>query len=142
MSRYPVLVALGNLASLTVQKQDAFPIVYALTRTERVAPNNDLALDDAGNVIWDVHLTRNGAPADYDAFASAYSALVATGVAGMLPAEDDFTGEPHTLYTFCDVDGAVHTIALTSYGVLHDAVSVDGHQAFYIAKGAFDLGLE
>ena len=36
----------------------------------------------------------------------------------------------------------VRAIGLTSYGVLHDAVSVDGHQAFYITKGAFSLGME
>lgn len=155
MSRYPVLVALGNLASLQVEK-DGVTTLYTLTRTEQVAPNNDLVYDEYGNLVWDVAVTRtetavsaNGEvqtstseAISYDAFTAAYTRLAAVSVAGVIPADDNVPVAPHTLYTFTDVDGTVHTVGLTSYGVLHDAVSVDGHQAFYIAKGAFALGLQ
>ncbi|MBR3765075.1 MAG: DUF4340 domain-containing protein [Clostridia bacterium] len=141
MSRYPVLVALGNLASLEVEK-DGVTTRYALTRTEQVAPNNDLVYDDDGSLVWDVTVTRDGEACSYDAFSAAYSRLSAVSVAGVIPEDDMIPVDPHTLYTFTDVDGTVHTVGLTSYGVLHDAVSVDGHQAFYIAKGAFSLGME
>lgn len=141
MNRYPVLVALGNLAGLRIERQGE-AVLYELTRSERVAPNNDLVYDEDGNLVWDTTVTRNGEPFDYAAFEAAYTRLTGMSVAGSIPAGDTVDAAPHTVYTFTDVDGTVHTIALTSYGVLHDAVSVDGHQAFYIAKGVFTLGLE
>lgn len=141
MNRYPVLTALGNLASLTVE-ENGQTTTYTLTRTEQVAPNNDLVYDEEGNLVWDVTVLRDGEPFSYDAFAAAYTRLSAISVAGSIPEGDTVDAAPHTIYTFTDVDGTVHTVALSSYGVLHDAVTVDGHQAFYIAKGIFRLQTE
>lgn len=141
MNRYPVLVALGNLAGLRIDR-DGETVTYALTRSERVAPNNDLVYDEDGNLVWDTAVTRNGEPRDFAAFEAAYTRLTGVSVAGSIPADDTVEGDPHTVYTFTDVDGTVHTVALTSYGVLHDAVSVDGHQAFYLEKGVFALDLD
>ena len=141
MNRYPVLTALGNLASLFIEANGE-TTAYVLTRTEQVAPNNDLVYDEEGNLLWDVTVTRNGEAFDYAAFEAAYLRLTTVAVAGTIPADDAVDASPHTIYTFTDVDGSVHTVALTSYGVLHDAVSVDGHQAFYIEKNRFQLGLE
>lgn len=141
MTRYPVLTALGNLASLTIAR-DGIETAYILTRTEQVAENNDLVTDHEGNPVYDVTVTRDGEPFDYAAFSAAYEKLITVTATGVLP-EDAITAEtPHTVYTFTDVDGTVHTVALHTYGVLHDAIAVDGHQAFYIAKGGFALGLD
>lgn len=141
MTRYPVLTALGNLASLTIEKDGAVT-TYILAKTERVAPNNDLVYDEAGNLLWDVTVSCNGESFDYAAFESAYTRLSTVSVAGVLPEGDPVDSVPHTIYTFTDVDGTVHTVALASYGVLHDAVSIDGYQAFYIEKNRFRLELE
>lgn len=136
MSRYPVMVALGNLASLTIIEPDA-TTEYVLTRTERVAANNELVTDDEGNVVWDVTVTCNGAPCDYDAFAAAYSAWSLVTVSGVLPEGEYALEAPETRYIFTDVDGTVHEIGLTPFDALHDAVIVDGHAAFYLIKGGF-----
>lgn len=141
MNRYPVLTALGNLASLTIE-DNGVTTVYALTRTEQVAENNDLVYDEEGNLVYDVTVTRNGEAFDYAAFEAAYEKLITVSVTGVLPEGDTAADAPHTVYTFTDVDGTVHTVALHSYGVLHDAVAVDGHQAFYISKGGFKFNLE
>ena len=141
MTRYPVLTALGNLAALTVETNGEITR-YVLTRTERVAPNNDLVYDEEGNLVWDTSVTRNGEVFDFTAFEAAYTRLIGVSVDGLIPEGDTVDAAPHTVFTFTDVDGTVHTIALTSYGVLHDAVTVDGHQAFYIAKNTFRLELE
>ncbi len=141
MSRYPVMTALGNLASLTIRQGDA-TAEYVLTRTEQVAANNDLVTDDDGNVMYDVAVARNGAAADYAAFEAAYNALSLVTVSGTLPEGETAAAEPHTVYTFTDVDGTVHTVALATFDVLHDAVIVDGHQFFYLIKGGFRLNME
>lgn len=141
MSRYPVLTALGNLASLTIE-QDSGTREYVLTRTEQVAANNSLVTDEEGNPIYDITVTCNGEPVDYTAFEAAYSALMMVTVSGTLPAGESANRVPHTVCTFTDVDGTVHTVALATFDVLHDAVIIDEHQAFYLIKGGFDFGLE
>lgn len=141
MSRYPVMTALGNLAALTIQEGDA-RAEYVLTRTERVAENNDLVTDADGSTVYDVSVTRNGESIDYAAFEAAYNALTLVTVSGTLPEGESVSAAPHTVYTFTDVDGSVHTVELATFDALHDAVSVDGHQAFYLIRGGFRLNLE
>ena len=141
MSRYPVMTALGNLATLTIREGDTVT-EYVLTRTAQVAANNDLITDEYGNPIYDVTVACNGEPTDYAAFEAAYNALTLVTVSGALPEGEPITAEPHTIYTFTDVDGTMHTVALATFDVLHDAVIVDGHAAFYLIKGGFKLGLQ
>ncbi len=141
MNRYPVMTALGNLAALTIEKNGE-TTHYALTRNEQVAENNELIYDETGSLVYDVTVTRNGEAYDYAAFEAAYEQLITISVTGVIPDGDAADNAPHTIYTFTDVDGTVHTVALHSYGVLHDAIAVDGHQAFYISKGAFTTDLE
>ena len=136
MSRYPVMVALGNLAKLTIINPTA-TYEYILTRTEQVAANNELVTDNDGNVVWDVTVTRNGEPCDYDAFAAAYNTWSLVTVSGVLPEGEYSLAEPESRYIFTDVDGTVHEIGLTTFDALHDAVIVDGHAAFYLIKGGF-----
>ena len=141
MSRYPVQTALGNLAELSIHTGDASS-TYTLTRTEQVAPNNDLITDENGNVMYNVAVTRNGESVDYAAFETAYNALTLVKVSGTLPAGTVVASAPHTAYTFTDVDGTVHTVELATFDALHDAVIVDGHAAFYLIKGGFKLNLD
>ena len=141
MSRYPVLTALGNLAALSIREGDTLT-EYTLTRTEQVAANNELITDENGHPIYDVTVTRNGEPIDYNAFNTAYNGLTLVTVSGTLPEGEEVAATPHTVYTFTDVDGTAHTVELATFDVLHDAVIVDGHAAFYLIKGGFKLNLE
>ena len=140
-SRYPVQTALGNLAALTIREGDAVT-EYILTRTEQVAANNELITDEDGSPVYDVTVTLGGEPVDYAAFEAAYNALTLVTVSGTLPADAVITVEPHTAYIFTDVDGTTHTVALATFDVLHDAVIVDGHAAFYLIKGGFRLNMD
>lgn len=141
MSRYPVMTALGNLAALTLREGDAMT-EYRLTRTEQVAANNELITDEDGNPVYDVTVTRDGESVDYAAFEAAYNALTLVTVSGTLPEGESVTAKPHTVYTFTDVNGTVHTVALATFDVLHDAVIVDGQPAFYLIKDGFKLHLD
>ena len=114
---------------------------WVITRTEQVAENNELVTDDEGNQVYDITLTKNGESADYTAFSAAYNQLMMVTMSGRLP--DDWTAAdaPHTVWTFTDVDGTVHTVALTRYDAMHDAVAVDGVALFYLIQGGFSLGI-
>lgn len=141
MSAYPLPTALGNLASLRVEAEGVVT-EYVIHRTEQVAENNDLVTDENGNVVYDFSLSRNGEPASYEAFKAAYERLMITSVSGTIPETEIPDNEPYITYTFTDVDDTVHIIGLHAYTALHDAVSVDGHIAYYLEKGAFSLDLE
>jgi len=141
MSRFPLLTALGNLAKLTIAQEDAVS-EYVLTRTERVAENNELVTDEEGHPVYDVTVACNGEPVDYAAFEAAYSDLALVMVSGKLSADETVSAAPHTAYTFTDVDGTIHTVELATFDVLHDAVIVDGYPAFYLIKGGFNLTLD
>lgn len=134
MNRYPVLTALGNLSSLLIM-QDGQSTEYVITRTERVEPNNELATDEYGSIIYDFTITCNGSPVSYTAFEAAYEQLITVSVSGLLSESDVWDPIPHTTMTFTDTDGTVHTVSLHDCGLLHDAVSVNGHTVFYIGKG-------
>lgn len=141
MSAYPLPTALGNLASLQIETESAVT-EYVVHRTEQVAENNDLMTDEDGNVLYVYSLTRNGEAASYEAFSAAYERLMITSVSGLIPEAEIPDNAPYITYTFTDVNGTVHVIGLHAYTALHDAVSVDGHIAYYLEKGAFSLDLE
>ena len=138
LSRYIVPTALGNLARLTVETAEGMDD-YVITRTEQVAPNNELITDESGGVAYDYACALNGEPIDYDAFAAAYGQLIVSTVSGRLPEGWAADSEPHTVYTFHDVSGDAQTVALADFDALHDAVLVNGEAVFYLIKGGFGL---
>ena len=140
ITRYPVLTALGNLASLSRETADGVD-TWVITRTEQVAENNELVTDDEGNQVYDIALTKNGESADYTAFSAAYNQLMMVTMSGRLPDGWTAADAPHTVWTFTDVDGTVHTVALTRYDAMHDAVAIDGVALFYLIQGGFSLGI-
>lgn len=138
LSRYIAPTALGNLARLTARTaEDAH--TYAITRSERVAENNELVTDESGGLVYDYACALDGEPCDYEAFEAAYGQLIVATVSGRLPEGWQAAGEPHTVYTFEDVSGETHTVALADFDALHDAVLMDGVAAFYLIKGGFGL---
>lgn len=142
LSRFPVLTAAGNLRRLVIEENGAITEDFVITRTEQVAENNDLVTDYDGSVVYDRTVTRNGEPFAWDAFEGAYQKLVTVLVSGTLPQGWAQEAAPHTIYTFEDVDGTLHTVALADFDALHDAVAVDGQAMFYLIKGGFGLVLE
>lgn len=141
MSRYLLPTALGNLDALTIE-QNGVTDVFTVIRTEQVAPNNDLMYDEEGDLLYDVSCTRNGEPFDYTVFEAAYTQLMLTSAAGVLPEDAVIDASAHTCYTFRDVDGTTHTVELATFEAFHDAVTIDGQQVFYIPKGGFKLNFD
>ena len=126
LTRYPVRVSLSNLRALTVEEPGGTRR-YELTRP---------AGENAEPAV-----TLDGAPMDYAAFESRYNRLLLVTVTGRLP--EDWHGaeaEAHTRLRFETETGAAHTVSLSNYDALHDAVWVDGEALFYLVKGGMGLG--
>lgn len=84
---------------------------------------------------------KNGESADYTAFSAAYNQLMMVTMSGRLPDGWTAADAPHTVWTFTDIDGTVHTVALIRYDAMHDAVAIDGVALFYLIQGGFSLGI-
>ena len=128
LTRYPVRVSLSNLRALTVAR-DGETRRYELTRA---ASQGEEAAEPA--------VTLDGAPYEYAAFESRYNRLLLATVSGRLP--DGWAGteaEAHTRLTFETETGVTHTVALSGFDALHDAVWVDGAAVFYLVKGGLAL---
>ena len=138
ISRYPLMVELDDLASMTVEDENG-TTVYTLTRQERVAANNELVTDENGQVVWDVFCYKDGAEISYSTFSAAWEQLRASRVTGWLPEGFTVTQPVHTTLTFTTLTGKTHTLALAPYDALHDAVIVDGTALFYLISGGLTL---
>lgn len=141
ISRYPVMVACAALESMTVATS-AGTDEYRITREPRVAENNQLVTDAQGNTVYDVTCTRNGDSVPYEAFEAAYVRMETVRVSGLLPEGWEPAEEAHTTFTLRTTSGAEHTIALTPFDALHDAVMVDGCALFYLIGGGMQFGME
>ena len=105
VARYTVATPLNSLESVSVEKQGAEEVRYTLER-KKTAENAETE-EDAG-----YRCMRNGEEISYDAFAAAWERLLTV-----------------------TVSGGTHTVELSDYDAMHDAVTMDGHTLFYLIKG-------
>ena len=127
-ARYPVATPLNSLESVMVEKQGEETVHYAL-----VHQSGDDETDSGGETTTTDRCIRNGKEIPYDAFSAAYERLLTVTVSGRLKGEYS-QREPHTKYTFRTVSGGTHTVELSDYDGMHDAVSMDGHTLFYLIR--------
>ena len=126
-ARYPVATPLNSLESVTVEKRGEEPVRYALIHTDALT-ETDSTEETTGTCV------KNGEEISWEAFSAAWERLLTVTVSGRLP--DGFTpGEPHTTYLFQTVSGGEHTLELSDYDGMHDAVKLDGNTLFYLIRG-------
>ena len=126
IARYIMVTPLNSLESVTVERQGEEAVHYEIERTEEN--------DQVENLEKEYRCLRNGEEIDFDTFSAAWERLLTVTVSGRLP-EDFRPGEAHTKYTVHTVSGGTHTVELSSYDAMHDAVTLDGHTRFYLIKG-------
>ena len=131
VARYAVATPLNSLESLTVEKQGEETRHYALIRTDN---ETTTSRDGEAEQQATVRCLRNGEEVDYNTFSAAWERLLTVTVSGKLPADWEMK-EVHTRYTFHTVSGGTHTLELSDYDGMHDAVTMDGHTLFYLIKG-------
>lgn len=127
LARYVVVTPLDSLDSVTVETQGREPVHYTVIR------NAGETAQDTGEEVRG-HCMRNGEEIDYNAFSAAWERLLTVTVSGRIRKERP-EGAVHTKYTVNTVSGAVHTVELSDYDGIHDAVKVDGYTLFYLIKG-------
>ena len=125
-ARYLFATPLNSLSSLTVE-QDGMTTEYTLKRGITVD-------EDTGETRTACY--RNGTEISYEAFEAMYERLLTINITGRLPADAEI-GNEHTKYTLRTVNGGAHTVILSDWDGMQDAVSIDGGTLFYIARNSF-----
>ena len=137
LSASPLNIPIARLNSLRVTAGGARR-EYQVTLAEKILPNNQLALDEAGNVLHEPYVSLNGVETDREAFFRQYLALMSLRRDGRLPeGYQPETLEPVKTYLFDTAQGA-RELALFPYGALHYAMRVNGVFVDYISRGSAD----
>lgn len=126
-ARYTVTTPLNSLESVTVEKAEGTDEY----RIEKIEVSGDAEQTEA---TPQYRCLKNGEEISYDTFSAAWERLLTVTVSGRLP-KDREQKEPHTKYTLRTVSGGTHTIELSDYDGMHDAVTLDGYTLFYLIKG-------
>ena len=135
-ARYPAATPLNSLQSVTVEAEGREPVRYGLVRIDE---QQEDASSETADAEQSVRCLRNGEEIPYETFAAAYERMLTVTVSGKLP-EGYKTAEVHTKYTFRTVSGGTHTVELSNFDGVHDAVRMDGCMLFYLIKnGMTDL---
>ena len=120
---YIAPVPKDSLERMTVE-QEGVTVTYTVERTGETNP------ETAEEIVI---CRKDGAEISREAFEAAYDRLMTVTVDGSLP-ENTRVNAPHTKYTFRAASGGTHTVELSEWNGMHDAVTLDGETRFYIVR--------
>ena len=129
-ARYLFATPLNSLDSMTVEKNGS--------TTEYTLKREVVTDEDTGEAR--TACLRNGTEISWDAFTAMYDRLLTVNITGRLPADAE-TGNAHTKITLRTVNGGAHTIILSDWDGMHDAVTIDGGTLFYITRDNFSTAI-
>ena len=123
VAHYPVLTPLDSLESLTVEENGTVReyILSEKEKTEEGEEQTRKCLLDGQEIPW-------------ESFEAAYDRLLTVTFSGTLP-ENAQWNEAYKKYTFRTLSGGTHTVILSDWDGIHDAVTVDGSTLFYLIRG-------
>ena len=116
--RFPFTVPAERLSSLKIERRAGNPDLYELKDT---------------GTAGEVQCLKNGKEITYTAFRAAYDRMLEAGVSGQLPKGWD-KKETEVCYVIRTRTGETHTVELSEFDSLHDAVTVDGQSLFYLIR--------
>ena len=128
VARYPVLTPLASLESLTVEENGTV-LEYVIREKEpQASPEGEAEGETERECLL------NGEEISYESFEAAYDRLLTVTFSGTLP-QGAAWKEPYKKYTFRTQSGGTHTVELSNWDGMHDAVTVDGATLFYLIRG-------
>ena len=127
LSRHPVTVPMELLSGITIERADGTKDEFQLSYTAQPAGKEGNPDETA------VTCTKNGADYSYETFSAVYERMRVVTVSGELPPGWEKQNS-RIVYTFRTLNGAVHTLELSDFDAMHDAVTVDGYTLFYLIR--------
>ena len=140
VSANPADMGEATLQGITVQMGGG-TLAFHASYTEQVLPNNDLATDEDGNILYTVDVTLGGETITYDAFYALAERLRAMSVSGTLDSIQEPDGTPEWQLTLTTVQGRARTLAAYPMDAFFDVLAVDGIALDTISKEALEIAL-
>lgn len=134
---------LGDAVIAAIQVQNGGTLLdIRHQRTERVLPNNQLDMDQEGNILYDVTVTLGGEPMSEDAFKALVQRLKAMQVVGNV--DEGFSigsGAPRWQLTLTTQAGVIRTLAAYAVDPFFDAIAVDGQVRHVMQAESLEVAL-
>ena len=115
---------------MTVEKNGE-TVTYTLERTGQIDPET---------AEEKIICRKDGEEISREAFEAAYERLLTVTISGQLPKGAEW-GETHTKYAFRTVSGGTHTVELSDWDGMHDAVTMDGETRYYLIQHGAEFTL-
>ncbi len=128
---YPVDQGVQTLTGITFIQKDV-ETHYAIRLLERLTENNEIAVDEDGNTLYDVHVDRNGQEIDSEPFLRWLLQLRRLTGDGVLT-EDDFLPQSADASLILYGDGISRRVDFYRYDSLYTVFAVDGTARYYLA---------
>jgi len=138
LSRTPAAMGDALIASVLITAPQGGLAVDVL-RAERVLPNNQIELDEAGNPVYDVLVAINGQEGSQEQLDELTSRLQNLSAIGNIP--EDFTvaqEKPRWSITVETTAGEIRQIDAWRMDAFSDALMVDGVLRHYVHSDAID----
>lgn len=131
----------GELVRAVTARAPGVTLAARASRVERVLGNNQLAVDENGDTIYDVSVTINGESAAPEAFDALTERLAALGLSGWLDAGWKPEGEPRWTLEIEAESGEKRVIEAYPIDAFKDALAVNGVALGYAHVEALDAAL-
>ena len=131
----PLSWGANNLSAVSWTREDQ-SAEYRIRYTEKVLPNNELETDKYGNILYEMFVTRDGAPVDTERFSAWYQSL--GQIQGTQRCEaQTFSEDTPVLLSVTVVNEAgtaSRTVTICEYSAVQDILFVDGVSLFLIDR--------
>ena len=133
----PFDIPLNTMQSISVMRGST-QTDYSIELSERVLPNNVIAVDENGNTIFDMHVSKDGEEIPAEPFMRAYLEMMLLTASGNA-AEVDPQTDTVLMKVHLKFDAGERTISFFPYDALHAALSIDGVIRHYVDLSQLDL---
>ncbi len=130
LAKKPVVIPINQLLALAVEEAGEKRL-YQVELTERIEQNNEIALDEQGQPLYDPWIMLDGVEIDSEAFVLEYLKLMDLSGQGRLPEGFSPSGSPLKRFSF-SAEGMALELAFYPYDALHAAMAVNGQAFWYV----------
>ena len=106
----------------------------SVSLVEHILQNNDIALDEQGNILYDYLVTSSDREIEPAQFVDAYAKLMAIEASGFLMPGFSAQGKPPALSLSLIFENRQRHIAFYPYDALHFAVEINGHFIHFVSR--------
>lgn len=130
LSSLPLYIPLSALSHVVISGESGSSSVYDISLVEEILPNNEIARDGQGNILYRYHIVSDGKEIMEDKFAALYGTLMSIRATGNISETYEPGGVP-LLSIRLEGDGVERSAVFYPYDALHAAIGVNGTFVHY-----------